>query len=77
MNDKVLQILCEVRPEINFADSKNFTADGLLDSFDMIMLIAELELAFGVKIDGVEVVPENFASLSTISALVQRSVPTS
>lgn len=77
MNEKILRILCEVCPEINFADSRNFTADGLLDSFDMIVLITELELAFGVKIDGVEVVPENFSSISTISALVQRSIPTS
>jgi aryl carrier-like protein len=39
MKSKILLILQETRPESDFDQSENFIADGLLDSFDMIVLI--------------------------------------
>ena len=71
--DEILSLLIEVRPESDFASSNNFIADGLLDSFDMVMLIDELEEKFDVKIDGTEIIPENFVSVDAIIQLIESS----
>jgi acyl carrier protein len=73
MKDTILEILQETRPESNFLTSENFILDSLLDSFDMIVLIAEIEERFEVVIDGAEIVPENFVSLESISRLIESS----
>jgi acyl carrier protein len=69
----LLPILTEVRPEGDFGASTNFIADGLLDSFDIVSLVTALDARFGIAIRGVDIVPENFQSLASISALVERS----
>ena len=73
MMDEILSLLIEVRPESDFASSNDFIADGLLDSFDMVMLIDELEEKFDVKIDGTEIIPENFVSVDAIIQLIESS----
>ena len=71
MREKVLEILQEIRPEYDFETSKDFIAEALLDSFDMVVLINELEDVFGMKIDGTEVVPKNFVSVDAIIRLIE------
>ncbi len=66
-------ILKEIRPEFDFSASKDFFADGMLDSFDMITLVAALDKTYGISIAGVEIIPENFRSLDSISALLRRT----
>jgi acyl carrier protein len=70
MKSKILLILQETRPESDFDQSENFIADGLLDSFDMIVLIGELEEKFEISVDGTQIVPENFISLESIESLI-------
>lgn len=67
---QLLQILSEIRPESSFRDSRDFLDDGLLDSFDIVMLVASLDKAFGISIEGTEIVPENFRNLEAIRALL-------
>ena len=52
-------------------DSQSLITDGLLDSFDIISLITELEEAFDIEIDPEDVVSENFESVDAITALVE------
>lgn len=73
----ILSILSDIRPGTDFASSKDFIGDGLLDSFDLIQLVHALEVEFGAIIAGEDIVPENFASVETILALVQHSIRTS
>lgn len=67
---KVAEILAELRPEVNFKGSDDFIADGLLDSFDVVTLVATLEKNYNISIDGVDIVPENFKNLQSIEALL-------
>jgi acyl carrier protein len=69
---KVIGILGEVRPEFDFSQSSDFFEDGVLDSFDLLTLVSELDRAYGISIDGLDIVPENFASVERIEALVAR-----
>ena len=73
MEEKVLSILKEIRPEFDFEESDNFVEDGYLDSFDIVTLVSELETTFGVIIDGLDVLPENFETVQDISNLVSKN----
>jgi hypothetical protein len=71
--EKILEMLKDIRPEYDFTASTDFIGDGLLDSFDMVTFVSELEDAFGIVIDGLDIVPENFATVETILATVRKN----
>ena len=71
--EKIIEILQSIRPEENFSDSDNFIEDGLLDSFDLITLVTELDKTFSISIDGVDIIPENFKSIESIRQLLQKN----
>ena len=73
MVNKIVIILNSIRPEFDFFSSSNFIDDGILDSFDIINLVAELDKEFNISIDGVDIVPENFDSLDSIQKLLNKS----
>jgi len=66
----VAEILKEIRPEFDFTNSTDFLADGLLDSFDMMVLVSALDKNYGISIPGTDIVPENFQNLQTIETLL-------
>lgn len=70
---KIFEMLAELRPEFDYENSSNFVEDGLLDSFDIVSLTTMLEEYFKVTIDGMSIVPENYASVDAILALVKSS----
>ena len=67
---KILEILKKLKPEIEFIESNDYLSDGLLDSFDVVMLTAELERVFNIQIPGDEITPENYINLEALSKLV-------
>jgi acyl carrier protein len=69
---RLLEILQSIRPEFDFSTSDDFIADGLLDSFDVVTLVATLDRTYGISIDGVEIVPEHFRNIESITALLGR-----
>jgi acyl carrier protein len=69
----VAEILKEIRPEFDFTSSSDFIADGMLDSFDVVTLVAALDKNFGISIQGVDIVPDHFKNLETIAALLRKN----
>ena len=69
----IYEILKSLRPEFDFAQSEDFVEDGFLDSFDIVSLVATLEGKYNVKIDGLDIVPENFCTVDAIATLVRKS----
>ena len=67
----VIQLLQEIRPEQDFTTSSDFITDGLLDSFDIVSVVAALEARFGVCIEGRDILPENFSNAQTINSLLR------
>jgi len=67
------QILNGIRPEVDYTASSNFIEDGLLDSLDIVKLVAELDANYGISIDGSDIVSRNFIDLASIEKLVQKS----
>lgn len=70
----VEEVLKEIRPEFDFRASGDFIADGMLDSFDVITLVSELDRLHGISIAGVEILPENFRSIAAIEMLLDRYI---
>lgn len=74
MKEKIIEILTDLRPEFDFTqEGINFIEEGMLDSFDMVALVSELDSQFGISIDGIDIVPENFGTVDDIIAVINRS----
>lgn len=69
---QILQILKQERPEINFESSSDLISDGLIDSFEIVMLTTEFEKKFGVDIPGDVIVPEAFVTITAMANLVRK-----
>lgn len=67
---KVPAILAEIRPELDLSQSSDFFEEGMLDSFDLVTLVAALDRTYGISIDGMDIVPDNFSSVSAIERLL-------
>ena len=70
MKKKIVDFLTEIRPEFDFAASNNFIEEGMLDSFDIVSLVASLDEEFEISIDGTEILPENFSNVDSIFQLL-------
>jgi acyl carrier protein len=68
----VLEVLKGIRPEFDFTTSEDFIADGMLDSFDVITLISELDTSYGISIAGTDILPENVSSIAAIQQLLHK-----
>lgn len=71
--EKILELLKEIRPEFDFKNSTDFIEDGYLDSFDIAALVEMIENAFGIVIDGLDVLPENFQNIDSIIEVIRKN----
>ena len=70
--DKLIEILSELHPDVDFATATGLIDNGVLDSFDVVTIVAEVDDNFDVQIPAEELVPENFNSAEALYALIQR-----
>lgn len=74
MKDQIIKILTELRPEFDFTqEGVNFIEEGMLDSFDVVTLVDEIEEKMGVAISGMDVLPENFCSIDAICQTIEKN----
>ena len=70
--DELMEILNELRPDVDFENETALITDGVLDSFDIIALVSELDEAFDIEIKPNNLVPENFNSAKAMMALIEQ-----
>ena len=70
--EELLNILAELHPDVDFETEAHLIDDKILDSFDIVTLVAEIDSTFDVAIPAEELVPENFNSAKALYALVER-----
>lgn len=70
--EKLLELLKNIRPDVDFENETSLIDDGILDSFDVVSIISELDDEFGVQVKINELDPENFNSVESIWNLVQK-----
>lgn len=72
MREQLMDILKDLRPEVDFESETQLIDGGVLDSFDIVSLIAELNEAFEVEINVEDLLPENFNSVDAMMELIEK-----
>jgi len=72
MREQVLEILQDVVPDVDFENETDLVADKIIDSFAVVAMVNELNDGLDIDIPSREILPENFYSLDTIVALVEK-----
>lgn len=70
--DELLEILTDLHPDVDFETCDTLIDDKILDSFDIVSIIAEINDVFDVVIPAEEIVPENFNSAEALYELIER-----
>lgn len=72
MMDELLEILEDIKPNIDFKTCTGLIDEGYLDSFDILSIVSELNDAFEIEISPVDIVPDNFNSAQALWNMVER-----
>ena len=72
MEEKILHVLSEEFPEVDFTASDELVDDGILESLTITGIIATLSMEFGIVIPYEEIVEENFNSITNMAKMVER-----
>lgn len=72
MEEKVLQVLQEEFPDIDFTASDALVDDGIMDSLTITGVIAALMMEFHITIHAEDIVKENFNSVKRLADMVTR-----
>lgn len=69
--EELLRLLGEVRPDVDFATEDKLIDGEVLDSFDIITIVNEVNEAFDVQLGADVLTPENFNSAKALWALIE------
>lgn len=69
--DKLMTILSDARPDLDFTKETKLIDDEILDSFDIITIVGEINEEFDININVADLLPENFNSAKAIWQLIQ------
>ena len=72
MKERILQLLSETLPQIDFTASDRLIDDGILDSLSIMAIVSELSLEFDVEFDLDLLQPENLNSIDAIVETVKQ-----
>ena len=70
--DKLIEILSDLHPDVDFETEDGLVDNGILDSLDIVTLITEINDKFDVSIPAEEIIPENFNSAEALYALIEK-----
>lgn len=70
--EELMEILTDLHPEVDFDKCNTLIDDKILDSFDIVSIIAEVSDQFDVVISAEHIIPQNFNSAQALYALIQR-----
>lgn len=74
MKERLLNVLQEQFPEVNFLAEADLVDDGILDSLTMVGMISSISMEFGVMLPYEEIIPKNFNSIDAMVALLENYV---
>ena len=74
MREELINLLKKVRPDVNFDVENQLLSEEVLDSFDIMMILAEIFDNYNVEIDPDDVNEMYFDSVEGIEKLINNSV---
>ena len=72
MRETVLEILEEIREDIDFENETKLADDRLLSSLDIVTIVGKFNDEFDVEISVEDLEPENFNSVDAMVELITR-----
>ena len=72
IKDKVMEILEEIRPDVDFANETKLIDDKILDSFDIISIVGDFNDEFSISIDVEDLEPDNFNTVDAMCELIEK-----
>lgn len=72
MKEKLVAMLKEIRPDVDFEKEKALIDSDILDSFDIISIVQAIDDNFGVAIDADDLEPSNFNSYEAMLELIKK-----
>ncbi len=69
--DELIELLEEINPEAEYRTCETLIDDGFLTSFELVMLVTQIQQTFGVTIPPTRIIPENFNSAESIYNLIR------
>lgn len=70
--NKLIDILKNLHSDVDYENCTALIDDKILDSFDLITMIADIHEKFDVIIPADEIVAQNFNSAKSIYSLIER-----
>ena len=70
--NELMEILEELRPDVDFKNETALIDNGVLDSFDIVALVGELNDAFDIEIKPNNLIPANFNSAEAMMKLIEQ-----
>ena len=71
IKERVLEAICEVNDEVMDNQDKDLLLNGIIDSFEIVEIMVELEDVFNIEIDAECATPDNFRTIDNIVELVE------
>lgn len=72
IKDDVFEMLKSIAPDVSM-DSQ-LIEEGIIDSFAVMNIVVEIESKFNIEFDAEDIVAENFASVDSIAALIEKKM---
>ena len=72
MMEEIMSILKAIRSDVDFANEKRLIDDKILDSFDIISIVADFNDHFDIEIDVEDLEPENFNTVEAMQELITK-----
>ena len=69
---ELLEILTELHEDIDFTTTEALFDNKIIDSFDIVSIIAEVYDRFDITITAEHIIPENFNSIRALWALIEK-----
>ena len=70
--EDLIRIMSEIRPDLDFTKEDKLIDDDVLDSFDIISIVSEVNDFFNVELNVNDLLPENFNSAAALYDLIQK-----
>ena len=67
-----MDILADLRPDVDFETETQLITDGILESFDIVSLVAALSDSFEIEIQMKDLIAENFNSAQAMLDMIVR-----
>ncbi len=71
INSRLYEILSDARSDIDFERETGLIDQGILNSFDLLSIISEINESFEITIKPMDILPQNFNSAELMWKMIE------